>query len=571
MYGGNVFQKAIEKLETEEKYSRGNSSIFEFDPVPLNEFIRGKRFLGLPELSPRQYEAVEYATQIYFTPTLKSLGWKRLRYVNELVLLWGKGSGKDFVARVMLMRIAYLLLALKNPQAYFYSPDMSCGSESIHMLNTASTKDQASNVFFAPLRRYVKSSPFFKDRAEVLASEIRFEKAITLISGHSEAEAQEGLNLIIVVLDEIAAFKTDEEVADLKRTRLRKNIPMSANSLHDLAMTSIMRFPKVGKVVSLSFPRFKGDFITTRYDEGKNDSKIYTSFGSTFDINPTKKALDFAHEKKRNPIRYACRILCEPKVAEDAFFKNHVAIKRAFRRDLPNPIDMETGHYKYDFRCKGTDNFLRFGHVDLAKNRCRAAFSFVHAYNVKQEKIEAEDKEGEKQIVTVDMPLLKMDVLAYFEAPPGGEVDFAKVQSMLVEFVEQRGFYVALLTFDGYQSLQMMQAMAAKGLEVDIQSVDRTREAYETWQDALYEGRFVSYYNKILVEEEMPFLIDWKGKRIEHRTGRGKDGSDAVAGAVNNCVKEEGWGNIEFWSEKSTEKGQSPKGFEVFKAEELKF
>ena len=569
MHSGGVFQRAVDKLETEKATSRGNASIFEFEPVPLKEFIRGKRFLGLPELSPKQYEAIDYATQIYYTDTLKKLGWKRLRYVNELVLLWGKGSGKDFVARVMLLRIAYLLLALRNPQAYFYSPEMSCGSESIHMLNTASTKDQAANVFFSPLRRYVKNSPFFQGRAEVLASEIRFEKAITLISGHSEAEAQEGLNLMIVILDEIAAFKTDEEVADLKRTRLRKNIPMSANSLHDLAMTSIMRFPKVGKVVSLSFPRFKGDFITTRYDEGKNDSKIYTSFGATFDINPTKKASDFAHEKKRNPIRFACRILCEPKVAEDAFFKNHVAINRAFNRDLPNPIDMETGRYKSWFRC--TDDFFRFGHVDLAKNRCRAAFSFVHAYDVKQETIEAEDEKGKKQMVTVDMPLLKMDVLAYFQAPPGGEVNFAQIQSMLIEFVEQRGFYVAMLTFDGYQSLQMMQAMAAKGLEVDSQSVDRTREAYETWQDAIYEGRFLSYYNKILVEEEMPFLIDWKGKRIEHRTGRGKDGSDAVAGAVNNCVKEEGWGNIEFWSEKSAERGQSPKGFEVFKTEELKF
>jgi hypothetical protein len=569
MHSKTIFQKAIEKIETRKDFSRESSSIFEFEPVLLEEFIRGKRFLGLPKLSPKQYEAIDYATQIYNTDTLKSLGWKRLRYVNELVLLWGKGSGKDFVARVMLMRIAYLLLALKNPQAYFYSPDMSCGSESIHMLNTASTKDQAANVFFSPLRRYVKNSPFFKDRAEVLTSEIRFEKAITLISGHSEAEAQEGLNLIIVVLDEIAAFKTDEEVADLKRTRLRKNIPMSANSLHDLAMTSIMRFPKVGKVVSLSFPRFKGDFITSRYDEGKNDSKIYTSFGATFDINPTKKASDFAHEKKRNPIRYACRILCEPKVAEDAFFKNHVAIKRAFNRDLPNPIDMDTGRYKSGFRC--ADSFLRFGHVDLAKNRCRAAFCFVHAYDVKQERIETEDKKGEKQIVTVDMPLLKLDVLAYFQAPPGGEVNFAEIQSMLVEFVEQRGFYVALLTFDGYQSLQMMQAMEAKGLEVDIQSVDRTREAYETLQDAIYEERFTSYYNKILVEEELPFLIDWKGTRIEHRTGRGKDGSDAVAGAVNNCVKEEGWGSIEFWSEKPAQQGQMPKGFEAFKVEEVKF
>jgi len=539
-----VFQKALDELGTEERTSQAKKAIFEFEPVPLKEFIRDKRFLGLPELSPKQYEAIDYATQIYFTPTLRSLGWKRLRYVNELVLLWGKGSGKDFVSRIMLLRISYLLLALRNPQAYFYAPDMSCGSEPIHMLNTASTKDQAANVFFAPLRRYVRNSPFFKGRSEVLASEIRFEKGISLLSGHSEAEAQEGLNLIIVVLDEIAAFKTEEEVADLKRTRLRKNIPMSANSLHDFAMSSVTtRFPKVGKVVSLSFPRFKGDFITARYEEGKNDPAVYTSFGSTFDINPTKKASDFAREKKRNPVRFACRILCEPTVAEDAFFKNSVAITRAFPRDLPNPVDEETLRFKSWFQC--TDDFPRFGHVDLAKNRCRAAFSFVHAYEVKQEEVPGK-KEGE--MIVIDLPLIKQDALVYFQAPPGGEINFEQIRGLLLEFIEQRGFYVMMLTFDGYQSLQMMQNLESRGIPVELQSIDNTREAYETWQDSIYEGRFISYYNKILVEEEIPFLIDWKGKRIEHRTGRGKDGSDAVAGAVNNCVKSEAWGGLEFWS-----------------------
>jgi hypothetical protein len=35
-------------------------------------------------------------------------------------------------------------------------------------------------------------------------------------------------------------------------------------------------------------------------------------------------------------------------------------------------------------------------------------------------------------------------------------------------------------------------------------------------------------------------------------------------------VKEEGWGSIEFWSEKPAQQGQMPKGFEAFKVEEVK-
>lgn len=541
--GEDVFQRAIDDIEATETI-RHSGDVFEFEPVPLEVFIRDKFYLGLPHLSPKQLEAVAYATQIYFPQTLRELRWKRLRYVAELVLLWGKGSGKDFVSRIMLLRIAYLLLALRNPQGYFWGAESPVGLEAIHMLNTASTKDQAGNVFFAPLRRYIKNSPFFRTRAQILASEVKFEKAINLISGHSEAEAQEGLSPIAIVLDEIAAFKTDEEIADIRRTRMRKNVPQSASALYDFATTSVItRFPRVGKVIMLSFPRFRGDFITSQYDKGQNDDKVFISKGTTYEVNPTKKKSDFAREARLNPIRYKCRIECDPEIAEDAFFKNQVAINRAFKIDLPVPIDTETGRFKPWFVC--ADKFPRFGHVDLAKNRCRAAFAFVHAYDTMTVEIESEEEQGSK--IEVDLPLIRLDCLAYFEAPPGGEINFERIRKMILEFSEERGFYISLLTFDGYQSIQMMQSMQAHGIEVDLQSVDLKREAYETWQDSMYEGRFLSYYNKILVEEEIPYLIDYKGKKVIHRQGGTKDGTDAVAGAVNNCVKSEEWGVVSFW------------------------
>ena len=214
--GSSVFEKAIGRLDKTIKQSKQyGAADFEFEPVSLDVFVKDKAFLGLPPLGERQREAVEFATQVYFPETMKELGWKQHRYVKEIVLLWGKGSGKDFISRVIHLRIAYLLLCLRNPQAYYFHPDMQVGMEHIHLLNTASTKEQAGNVFFSPLRRYVKNSPFFRTKAQVLTSEIRFEKGIFVYSGHSEAEAHEGLNLIAVVLDEIAAFKTEDEVADM--------------------------------------------------------------------------------------------------------------------------------------------------------------------------------------------------------------------------------------------------------------------------------------------------------------------------------------------------------------------
>lgn len=542
----DVFDKAVYRIDRREKVK--SQSVFEIKPVPLETFITDRYYLGLPPLSPVQREAVEYATQIYRPETLKELGWDVKRYVSELVLMWGKGSGKDFIARIMLLRIAYLLLCLRNPQGYFYHPDHPVGVERIDMLNTAVNKEQAANVFFTPLRKYVQTSPFFKNRAQVLTMEIKFDKGIYLLSGHSEAEAQEGLNLIAVILDEIAAFKTDDEVSDLRRIKIRKNMPQSATSLYDFAKSTVAtRFGGgLGKVILLSFPRFKGDFITTKYDEGLRNRSVFVSKKATYEVNPTKKKKDFEDEARSNLARYQARIECNPSVAEDAFFKNDLAIKKAFRLDIEPSIDPLTGRFKSWFVCK--DNFLRYGHVDLAKNRDLAAVSFCHAYETYQRTNKIITEEGKERDVVVDLPLVKLDCLLYFQAPIGGEVDYSKIIDMILDFTEVRGFPIGLLTFDGYQSIYMKQTLEGRGIPVDDLSVDRTRDAYETWQDLIYEGRFTSYYIPHVVEEEIPFLIDFKGRKIEHRQGKGKDGCDAIAGACHNCVSIGLTSGVSVWS-----------------------
>jgi len=83
---------------------------------------------------------------------------------------------------------------------------------------------------------------------------------------------------------------------------------------------------------------------------------------------------------------------------------------------------------------------------------------------------------------------------------------------------------------------------------VDEQSVDRTRDAYEAFQDVLYEGRLECYYERYLVEEELPFLVDVKGRKIDHRKGRSKDGADSLAGAIKNCIDADDWGEASVWS-----------------------
>jgi hypothetical protein len=169
----------------------------------------------------------------------------------------------------------------------------------------------------------------------------------------------------------------------------------------------------------------------------------------------------------------------------------------------------------------------------------------VHAYDTERVLVHLDEK---NETIEVERPKIIMDLLMYWSAPPGGQVDFDEILNLIIELEEGRGFNFGLITFDGYQSVHMMQSLEKQGILVEEQSVDRTREAYETLQDSIYSGFLKGYYVKRLVEDEIPFLIDIKGRKIDHRQGKSKDGSDALAGAVNNCVRSDDWGASSFWA-----------------------
>ncbi len=84
-----------------------SDSPFEEYPVDVVTFVTDRGFLGLPPLSPIQYEIVEAMSQIYYEKELvEVLGEQKGRehfrkYTKtEIILKLGKGSGKDHTNRL---------------------------------------------------------------------------------------------------------------------------------------------------------------------------------------------------------------------------------------------------------------------------------------------------------------------------------------------------------------------------------------------------------------------------------------------------------------------------------------
>ncbi len=513
--GMNLEYKDFDRLLRQDELSS--------EPVPVEVFVQDRKYLGLPPLSPIQLEIVRHSTQILKKHTLQKLmgeregeEWYNKYTDNEVICMLGKGSGKDHCARISIAYTAYLLHCLRDPLGYYGKAT----GVYIDLLNLAVNAQQAQRVFFEPLKNLLLSSPFFNDVGfEPRVSEIFFfSRPVRCFSGHSESEGWEGYEVMSVILDEISAFKTDVELKGETRSK------GSASAIYNMSKLSVMsRFPEVGKVILLSFPRYKGDFIQQRYfgAQATNEPKTWFIKAATWEVNPTIKREDLESEFIRNPIEARARFECEPPNMEDAYFRDADLVRKAFNYG-DDPINEEDGTFKPWFN--GTDGHTRFIHIDLGLKRDRAALCLSHSPGFKEIKT---------SMGVETLPVVNVDLVYSWEAKHGEEINFASVRQMIVDLC--RKFQVGLVTFDRWQSVEMIQSLRAQGINADFHSVKKSD--YDTLMTSIYDTRLRGYWNELLVEEELLKLRLYNNTKIDHPTTGSKDLADALAGSVFNCIQ----------------------------------
>lgn len=515
-------------------------------PVDLDTFLNDPYYLGkakIKQISEVQRKIIESISQIYKLPTLIEIHgeeegtriWEEDTY-HEIVAMCGKGGGKDFSSRLGFIYTIYKLHCLRDPITYY---DKAHGTY-IDLLNIAINADQANNVFFSPLKNIISMSPYFQEKGfEPRKSTLEFyECPIRLHSGNSEAEAWEGLDLMLVVLDEIAAFKTDSNLKNNAGGAQR----LSASSIYDMSKNSVVsRFGDIGKVVLLSFPRFSGDFICQRYDESASEGGVLRIKAPTWVMNPFVTRESLEPQFRRSPVQAEMRFGCNPPEMIDAFFRDPAAVRQCFRgewevidagtpeekrvlREIPElfPLNPD-GTFKDWFEAK--DDYPRFIHVDLGLKRDRAALCMVHSPGTRKVEIEYE--------VYENLPVIKMDLIHYWEAKEGQEIDFSQVREMIKLLA--RKFPVAKVTFDRWNSNDMVQMLNRRGIYATHHSVKKND--YDTLSTAFYDGRFSGYFVEELVEKELLKLQILNNGKVDHPEGFHDDLAQALASAVWNCCE----------------------------------
>ena len=538
------FNDLIDMLDGEE---------FEERPVDLRTFVTSPDYLGLPPLSDHQYTLIEKSSQIYKESTLIKLfgeqEGKRMykQTCNEVVAQLGKGSGKDYCSTISVAYIVHLLLCLKDPATYYNKPP----GDSIDIINIAINAQQASNVFFKGFKTRIDRSPWFIGKYTDKASEIKFNKAITVHSGHSEREAWEGYNVIVVILDEISGFAIENTTGhDQAKT---------GDAIYDMYRASVdSRFPDFGKVILLSFPRFKNDYIQQRYEaviaekeviqrvkklklndelpdgiEGNEfevqweedhiKSYIYPKTFAlkrpTWEVNPTKRIEDFTVAFHKNMVDALGRFACMPSEAVDAFFKSREKIEKAFNK--PALAVDQFGRLEEWFQPEeGKEYFI---HVDLAQKHDHCAVSMAHVDRWVNVKITNDYSQP--------APIVNVDSVRYWTPTPDKSVDFSEVKDHILA-LRTRGFKIRMCTFDRWNSHDMMQQLQAYGINTEILSV--AKKHYDDMAMIVLEERLNGPHIPLLIDELLQLKI--MRDKVDHPRKGSKDLADAVCGAVFNSI-----------------------------------
>lgn len=526
---------------------------FEERPVDLETFCYSKDFLGIPPLSDHQKDLIRATSQIYKRETLhtlygEELGEKLWAWTfNEVIFQLGKGSGKDYCSSIACAYIVYLLLCLKDPPSYYGRPP----GDDIAILNVAINAAQANNVFFKNFKNRIERCPWFQGKYETKAGEIAFDKNITVFSGHSEREAWEGYNVLVVILDEIAGFALESNSGN--------EHAKTADAIYKMYRGSVSsRYGEWGKLVLLSFPRFKNDYIQQAYDrvvqdkeviqrrhtfkldpdlpDGIEDNefsiewdedhivayktpRVYALKRPTWDINPLKDIDSYTRDFYDDPIDALSRVACMPPDAVDAFFKDKQKIVNAFSKE--NGINPD-GSFAETFVPDPTKRY--YVHVDLARLHDRCAVTLAHVESWGRRKIGKE--------LTEAAPYVKVDAVKYWTPTKQESVDFVKVREYIVS-LRDRGFDIRLVTFDRWESYDMMEYLRGIGMNTERLSV--AKKHYEDMAFVVQEERLEGPDIDILRNELLTLRI-MPNDKVDHPRKGSKDLADSTCGAIYNAI-----------------------------------
>jgi hypothetical protein len=509
--------------------------------------------------------------------------------INEVIVIGSIGGGKTTFANALLMRKLYELSCYKNPEVLFR---LLVGTRIAFMYFTVTLK-QAAWTGFAMLRDMIDATPYFRNeysRDKDVNSEIRFSR-MSVYTG-SEFSHQLGLALLGAVLDEANFMRAKDPLekarklytAIIERRKSRFvvdgrdwGLSVLVSSAEELSSFVEERIRKVGNMEDVLVVSVVG-YELKRHHYSSDSFVVFigTEFSRPRVIDTIedlvevlgwfKVGRDVLEEVRKYPVKYSVKHVI-PFEYRGYFKEVPVDFRRAFEEDiyraLKDVLGVSVGGENklfrsmlaYDEAIIDKPKLFKDDVVQLSsKDEVRLQDMFrldwvvdrdvpryIHVdLGVKGDRtgIACAKVIGMKKMELGDLPVVEVEWMVGIEPNRryvDDEVPLWKVREFLV-WLKESGVNVVKVTFDSFQSVDMIQLLQRKGFQVERLSVDRTDEAYRNLV-TLYLERRIKHVENVVYRREL-FGLEWDGKKVDHPAGGSKDIADAVAGAVFLACRE---------------------------------
>lgn len=513
---------------------------------------------------------------------------------NELIIVGGLGTGKSTVGTFALIRKLYEISCYRNIAGLF---DLM-SSASVVFMYFSLTKQQAELTGFRQFRETVDSIPYFQEhfcRNMKLSSILEFPENVIFRHG-ARLTDQIGSNLIASILDEANFFSNDGSAADAGALSSIQELHMAV--LNRGASRFMANGVNSSLSVLVSSPTHSSSYTQQRIEAsiGNPHAKVFRC--RLWDCKPDKYSKEYFHiflgNEKVDPFiindvndlnnaleaemcqpyngnnlkegiatmppRMQEKIDSIPIEFKDKFEQNLLqsimdiagksvapsgrlfSSKKIWNACISNNIpqvftknelsittedDSERNTLQYYLKDKFIDPHLsHYIHIDQSYAHDATGFAMCH-------RGDCVSKNGSL------MPTIIIDCALRINPPaPPKKISISRIRSFIFYCIKNLKINIAKVTYDSFSSAESIQTLKENGVNAEMQSVDRTDDAYLGFIDLLYDNR-VSF-NKMdaeLMSSEIFELIHYRERhKVDHQPNGCFSGNTKIRILGEGCI-----------------------------------
>jgi hypothetical protein len=428
--------------------------------------------------------------------------WKSDEIFSEMVLVWGRRSGKNYITSIIALYEAMKLLEAPGGDPYKI---YKLGSAAPFIILTIANSEPQAKILYKEISSKLLTSSYFKDKflidgitqgkiylltpqdkienQKLVASGLKPNFGSVLIeAGHSNSNSLVGKGCYTLLLDEAGLYKktggpgSDEQLygslSPTVRTYVRKEKYINKNGKED------ERIVYDGKIISISSPRGMEGVFYNLYSNAEEVPQRLMCRLPTWKVNLTHTEQSLRNiENNMTEEKFRMEYGAEFSGTAGESFFSLPFVEKCFE-DHP-----------YSFKEFGQRGITYFAHLDPAVSNHNYALCIVH----KENKLNKEQKRTDTYFV--------VDHIKIWAPAPGKPVLIDEVDQYMIDL--HRKFYFGLVSYDNWQSQSSIEKLKRFGIPAICTRYSKyyKMKIYDHLEQLVNNEKIKIPYNKLMKDE----------------------------------------------------------------------